>query len=107
VVDRLVPGAPANRADPLVHRVLAERNRRALLATPEVTVHRFPDDGGHTHAAPQGGVAQLAVGLLREAQVGDDVTGHGGITISQYRLESADFPRRPSPVVTHVQLRIA
>jgi hypothetical protein len=70
------------RTDPLVDRVFPDRNRFVFLLTPEVAIHRLANQGSDTHAAPECGVAQLAISLLREAQVGDDVAGHG---VSRYR----------------------
>ena len=85
MIDGLVTSRSVEGADPFVEGILSKRDRSLLLVTSQATINRFPDDRGDTHTAPQGLVAQLAVGLLREAQVGDDVAGHDGITISRYR----------------------
>ncbi len=73
------------RTDPLVDGIFPERDRFIFAVSSEVAVHRFPNHRSDAHAAAQGLVAQLAVGLLGKAQVGDDIAGHGGITISRYR----------------------
>jgi hypothetical protein len=85
VVDRLVPRTAVNRTNVLVERISAERYRLVFIGTAQAPVHRLANHGGDAHAAPQSGVSQLAVGLLGKAEVGDDVAGHGGITISRYR----------------------
>lgn len=85
VIYRFVAGGSVERTHPLVDGIFTEGNHFIFIAAPEVAVHRLPDYGSQAHAAAQGLVAQLAIGLLGKTQVGDDVAGHGGITISRYR----------------------
>jgi hypothetical protein len=85
VVDGLVPRTAVNRTNVLVEWISAEWDRLVFIGTAEIAVYGLANHRCDTHAAPQSGVSQLAVGLLREAKVGNDVAGHGGITISRYR----------------------
>jgi hypothetical protein len=87
VIHRFVTGGSVERTNPFVEGILTEGDDFVLVTTPEIPVHRFADQGSNAHPATLGCVTQLAVGLLREAQVSHDVTGHGGITISRYRLK--------------------
>lgn len=72
------------RSNPFVERVLSKGDRFVFDAA-QVAVHRLPDHGRDTYAAPLSGITQLAPGLLRKSQVRDDVARHSGITISRYR----------------------
>ena len=85
VIHRFVTSGSVERTNPFVEGIRTERDGLVIFGAAEVAVHRFPDHGSNTDAASHGGIAQVAVGLLRKAQIGDDVTGHGGITISRYR----------------------
>jgi len=85
VVHGLVARTAADRTDVLIERVFPERNNVIFALAAEVSLDGLPHDGRHTDAASRGLVAQVAVDLLGEAQVGDDVASHGDITISRYR----------------------
>jgi hypothetical protein len=85
VIHRFVTSGSVERTDPFVEGIFSKGNRFVFFGTPEVAVHRFPNDRSDAHAAALGGIAQLAPGLFGETQIGDDVAGHGGINKTRYR----------------------
>jgi hypothetical protein len=80
VIDRLVRRSAFERADQRIDRVDAG----AGCAVAEIVRHGFPNQRGHTHPPTTRAVRELVVLGFRQPQVGRDVTGHSGTTVSRY-----------------------
>jgi hypothetical protein len=86
VVHRFVADPAGITADELVERIAAERDLAGGVLRPaEIPIDGLADEQGDRHVAAPGAVAELAIGLLGESEVGRHQTGHGDMTVSRYR----------------------
>lgn len=85
MIDRLVAPGGAPAADERIGGIVPERNGAASFGPTEVVGDRLADEQGERHPSTARLILQLAVRRFREPQIGRDVLGHGGMTISRYR----------------------